>query len=55
MFEEKMYVQYRDLKGVVTFVSKSYITFNPSDSNALMLIYKENWKNVTVLEVAQPS
>jgi len=49
MFEEKMCVQYRDMKGQVKFVDKSYIVFNPFNSSALLLVYKENWDDVTVL------
>jgi hypothetical protein len=47
--EEKMFVSYKDMKGKIVFVCDSYATFNPINSNALMLIYKNNWTNVTIL------
>lgn len=49
MLKEKMFVQYKDMKGQITFTDKSYIVFNPFNSKALLVVYKENWDDVTVL------
>lgn len=49
IFEEKMYVSYKDMSGQIIFIEKSYMTFTPFDSKALIVIYKEDWKHVTVL------
>lgn len=46
--EEKMFVSYKDMKGKIIFVCEHYATFNPMNSRALLLIYKENWKTVTL-------
>jgi len=49
VFEEKMFVSYKDMNGQIMFIDKSYMTFNPFNSKALLVIYKEDWGNVTVL------
>ena len=49
VFEEKMYVSYKNMSGQIMFVDNSYMTFNPFNSKALIIIYKEDWGNVTVL------
>jgi hypothetical protein len=49
MFKEKTFVEYKDMKGQITFVDKSYIVFNPFNSRALLVVYKEDWGAVTVL------
>jgi len=48
ILEEKMSVSYRDMTGKIVFVCEHYATFNPVNSNALLLIYRDNWKNVTL-------
>lgn len=52
-FNEKMHICYKDLKGQIVHVGEKYMTFTPFDSKALMVIYKNQWSNVTVLQVAQ--
>mgnify|MGYP006280511637 CR=1 FL=1 len=52
-FEEKSLVQYKDYVGYVRVVCKNYFTFTPLNTNILMLIYPEEWQNVTVRELAQ--
>ena len=49
MLKEKMFVEYKNMKGQITFVDKSYAVFNPFNSKALLVVYKENWVDVTVL------
>ena len=49
MFKNKMFVEYKNMKGQITFMDKIYFTFRPFNSNALLLVYKENWVDVTVL------
>jgi hypothetical protein len=49
ILEEKMIVSYKDIKGKIVFVCDHYVTFNPIDSKALLLIYKDKWNTVTVL------
>jgi hypothetical protein len=49
MLKEKMFVSYKDLKGKIVFVCDHYATFNPINSRALVLIYRDNWKDVTVV------
>ena len=51
-FEEQMKVSYKEFIGHIDFVGKKYITFTPENSGALLLVYKEQWKDVTVLEVS---
>lgn len=51
-FEEQMKVSYKEFIGNIHFVGKQYITFRPENSQALLLVYKEQWKDVTVLEVS---
>lgn len=52
-FEEKMTISYNNRIGNIVCITKHYFTFQPNDSNAIILIYKENWKSVTVLQLAQ--
>jgi len=52
-FEEKMTVSYENMIGNIVCITEQYFTFQPNNSNAIILIYKENWKDVTVLQVAQ--
>ena len=49
VFEEKMFVSYRHMKGQIMFVDNSYMTFTPFNSKALLVIYKEEWDSVTLL------
>jgi hypothetical protein len=49
MLKEKMFVEYKSMKGQIVFIDKSYFTFKPFNTNALLLVYKENWVDVTVL------
>ena len=49
MLKEKMIVQYKNMTGKIVFVGSKYVTFNPNDTAALLLIYRENWNDVTVL------
>lgn len=53
MLEEKINVSYKDMKGQIIYMTNNYFTFTPFNSKALILVYKENWKDVTVLQVAQ--
>ena len=48
-FNEKMHICYKDLKGQIVHIGEKYMTFTPFDSKALMVIYKNQWSNVTVL------
>lgn len=48
ILEEKMFVSYRDMKGKIVFVCDHYATFTPMNSKALLLIYRENWRDVTL-------
>jgi hypothetical protein len=49
VFEEKMFVSYKDMNGQIMFIDKQYMTFTPFNSKALLVIYKEDWGDVTVL------
>jgi hypothetical protein len=49
MFKEKMFVEYKHMKGQIIFIDESYFTFKPFHSEAILLIYKENWVDVTVI------
>jgi len=49
-FKSGTKVLYTEVIGTINFVGEQYITFNPENSNALLLIYKQDWKDVTVLE-----
>ena len=49
MFKEKMFVEFKDMKGQITFIDKSYFVLNPFNSKAFLLVYKEDWGDVTVL------
>jgi hypothetical protein len=45
-----MKISYFDFIGTINFVGEKYITFTPENSNASLLIYKQDWKDVTVVE-----
>lgn len=49
VFEEKMHVSYKNMNGQIVFIDKSYVTFNPLNSAALLVIYREDWQHVTIL------
>jgi hypothetical protein len=49
-FESGMKVSYTEVIGTIDFVGKKYITFIPENSNASLLIYKQDWKDVTVVK-----
>jgi hypothetical protein len=49
VFEEKMFVSYKSMKGQIMHVGEKYLTFTPFNSKALLVIYKESWKTVTLL------
>lgn len=51
-FEEQMKVSYKESIGHIDFVGKQYITFKLENSQTSLLIYKQDWKDVTVLEVS---
>ena len=48
-FEEQMIVSYEDMIGSIVCITKHYFTFMPNNTNALILVYRENWNAVTVL------
>jgi len=48
-FKEKMFVSYKDMIGTIVCITEQYFTFNPKDSNAVLLVYKNDWSGVTVL------
>ena len=48
-FEEKMFISYKEMSGQVMHVGEKYLTFNPFNSKALLLVYKDQWKDVTLL------
>ena len=50
-----MYVAYKNFEGQIMHVGDKYMTFTPFNTRALMVIYKNQWSDVTVLEVAQTS
>ncbi len=52
-FEEKMFVSYKDMSGQIVHIGNHYMTFTPSNSKAILLIYKNDWSAVTVMEVSQ--
>ena len=49
VLEEKMCIEYKEFKGQVVFKCDDYVTFNPFNTKALLLIYRQNWKDVTLL------
>jgi hypothetical protein len=49
-FESKIKVSYKDFVGTIDFVGEPYITLIIENSNVSLLIYKQDWKHVTVLE-----
>jgi hypothetical protein len=44
-----MIISYKNTNGKIVFLGNQYFTFVPDNSNALLLVYREDWKNVTVL------
>lgn len=52
-FEEKMRVCYKNISGKILYITNNYFTFTPFDTSALIVVYKNEWKDVTVLQVAQ--
>lgn len=52
-FKEKMSVSYRDMIGTIVCITEPYFTFNPNDSNAVLVVYKNEWHLVTPVELAQ--
>jgi hypothetical protein len=53
LFKTQSLIQYKNLIGRIQFVNKSYFTFTPDNTTALIVVYREDWNNVTILEVAQ--
>jgi hypothetical protein len=49
-FESKMIVSYNNTTGQIDFIGEQYVTFIPENSKASLLIYRQNWKDVTVLK-----
>lgn len=49
VFEEKMFVSYKDMNGQIMHVGEKYLTFTPFNSKALLVIYKGDWGSVTLL------
>ena len=49
MFKENMLVSYDNMNGHIVHIGNTYFTFMPLNSNALILVYKNDWKTVTVL------
>ena len=49
-FKSKMIVSYNNTTGQIDFVGEQYVTFIPENSKASLLIYRQNWKDVTVLK-----
>jgi hypothetical protein len=47
-FKENMLVSYKDMVGTIVCMTEQYFTFNPKDSNAVLLVYKSQWNSVTV-------
>ena len=50
VFEKGMLVSYNNTTGQIDFVGEQYVTFIPENSKASLLIYRQNWKNVTVVK-----
>lgn len=48
-FQKGMYINYNNMLGKIDFLCHEYITFNPLNSNTKMLVFRENWFDVTVL------
>jgi hypothetical protein len=48
--KSKMKVSYTEVIGTIDFVGEQYITFIPENSKVSLLIYKQDWKHVTVVE-----
>jgi hypothetical protein len=48
-----MSVSYKDMIGTIVCITEKYFTFNPKDSNAVLLVYKSDWHLVTPVELAQ--
>ena len=49
VFEEKMFVSYKNMNGQVVHVGEKYLTFTPFNTSALLVVYKDQWKDVTLL------
>lgn len=49
VFEEKMFVSYKNMNGQVMHVGEKYLTFTPFNSSALLVVYKDQWNDVTLL------
>ena len=49
ILQEKMFVEYKDMKGKIVFVCEDYVTFTPINSAALLVIYRNDWSNMTVI------
>jgi hypothetical protein len=43
------------MNGEIVFVGRTYFTLRPINSNSLVLIFKENWHDVTLQQLAQPA
>ena len=48
-----MSVSYKDVIGIVVCITEQYFTFNPNNTNVLLLVYKSDWHLVTPVELAQ--
>jgi hypothetical protein len=48
-FKEKMSVSYKDMVGTIVCITEQYFTFNPTNSDAVLLVFKDDWSTVTVL------
>jgi hypothetical protein len=49
VLKEKMFVEYKDIRGKIVFVCDDYVTFTPINTAALLVVYRKDWSNVTVL------
>lgn len=54
-FKQGDLISYKNYTGHIKFVDEPYFTFVLLNSNATLLVYANNWKDVTVLELAQTS
>lgn len=52
-FKEEMLVSYKHMVGTIVCITEQYFTFNPNDSDAVLLVYKSDWHLVTPVELAQ--
>ena len=44
-----MSVSYKNMVGTIVCITEQYFTFNPENSNAVLLVYKNEWSGVTLL------